>query len=107
MNGPPLSSQERRILEEIEADLRTDRDLDSALSGMRMTLLRRARCAAQSWGRDPVVLRLLLILGSVGLLCLAIVVRASVILVPAVVLWVVGVSVLLRRNARRRGNPGR
>lgn len=104
MNGPPLSSQERRILEEIEADLRTDRDLDRELSGMRMKPLRRAGYAVQVWRRDPAVLRLLLILGSVALLCLAIIVRMPVVLVPAVVVWVVGVTMLGRR-ARHRETP--
>jgi len=41
MEGPALSPRERQLLDEIEADLRTDAVLDTELSTMRIVHLRR------------------------------------------------------------------
>ncbi|MFE9424051.1 hypothetical protein ACFYNO_13925 [Kitasatospora sp. NPDC006697] len=41
MEGPALSPRERQLLDEIEADLRTDTVLDTELSTMRIIHLRR------------------------------------------------------------------
>ncbi len=103
MNGLPLSSQEQRILEEIEADLRLDRDLDSALSGMRMRRFRRAGFALREWGRGWARVGLLLLVGcSFALLGLAVAVPRSSVLVPAVLVWMLTVTALLNRKPRGR-----
>ncbi|GAA1957646.1 hypothetical protein [Kitasatospora viridis] len=41
MEGPALSPREQQLLDEIEADLRTDAVLDTELSTMRIVHLRR------------------------------------------------------------------
>ncbi|QMU71324.1 DUF3040 domain-containing protein [Streptacidiphilus sp. P02-A3a] len=109
MNGPPLSWQEQKILEEIETELRTDRDLDSELSAMRVTPLRRARFALREWGRSRarVVLLLLSVAASLALLGLAVAAPRSVVLVPAVLVWMLTVTTLLNHGVRQRGDQRR
>jgi hypothetical protein len=51
MEGPALSPRERQLLEEIEADLRTDSVLDSELSTMRVIRARRLLNLLTPWRR--------------------------------------------------------
>lgn len=109
MNGPPLSWQERKILEEIEADLRLDRDLDSELSGMHVTRFRRAGFALRGWGRSRAraALLLLLLAASLALLGVAVAAPRSAVLVPAILVWMLTVTALLNHRARQRDTERR
>jgi len=119
MNGQSLSWQERKILEEIETDLRADRQLDSELSGMRLRRHRRAAFALlgrgprgrpasdrgqepREPGHGPLPGRLVLLLAccSIGLFCLAVEVRTAAVLALLVLVWVVALTVLIHRRAR-------
>jgi hypothetical protein len=51
MEGPALSPREQQLLDEIEADLRTDAVLDSELSGMRVIRMRRLLNLLTPWRR--------------------------------------------------------
>ncbi|TQF06729.1 hypothetical protein E6W39_36755 [Kitasatospora acidiphila] len=51
MEGPALSPREQQLLEEIEADLRTDSVLDTELSTMRVIRMRRLLNLLTPWRR--------------------------------------------------------
>lgn len=110
MDGPALSGWERRLLEEIESDLRQDTRLDRKLSTMGAKAPGRVRRACRGVGRRisaGVVLTALMMTA----ICLGVGVRtpAAAVLVALGVVWVatvaaaVAASELLRRRREARG----
>ncbi|MFJ8473428.1 hypothetical protein [Kitasatospora sp. NPDC094011] len=112
MDGPALSGRERRLLEEIESDLRQDTRLDRKLSTMGVNPPNRFRAALRGVGRrvSAGVLLTALVMTS---LCVAIGVRTptTAVLTALGVVWAatvaasVAATVLLRRR-RERGAGG-
>ncbi|MFF2145595.1 hypothetical protein [Kitasatospora sp. NPDC058190] len=111
MDGPALSGWERRLLEEIESDLRQDTRLDRKLSTMGAKRPSRVLGALRSAGRRisaGVVLTALVMTA----ICLSIGVRTptTAVLIALGVVWTASVAAavataeLLRR--RRRGASG-
>ncbi|WP_395292810.1 hypothetical protein ACF9IK_03785 [Kitasatospora hibisci] len=111
MDGPALSGRERRLLEEIECDLRQDTKLDRRLSTMGAKQPSRVRTVLQGAARKvpPGVLMTALVMSAI---CLSIGVRAptTAAVVTVAVVWAAsvgiafGVAVVLRR--RRPGAEG-
>ncbi|MFF4380755.1 DUF3040 domain-containing protein [Kitasatospora sp. NPDC001547] len=113
MDGPALSGWERRLLEEIESDLRQDTRLDRKLSTMGAKPPSRARGVLRAVGRRisaGVVLTALVM----TVICLGVGVRTPVtsVLVALGVVWVATVAAavataeLLRRRRAAHGGPG-
>ncbi|MBO1419429.1 DUF3040 domain-containing protein [Streptomyces sp. FH025] len=111
MDGPALSGWERRLLEEIESDLRQDARLDRKLSTMGAKPPSRARRALRSVGRRitaGVVLTALVMTA----FCLSIGARTptTAVLTALGVVWAASVaaavaaSELLRRRSARRAD---
>ncbi|WP_406194323.1 DUF3040 domain-containing protein [Kitasatospora sp. NBC_01560] len=110
MDGPALSGRERRLLEEIESELRQDARLDRRLSTMGAKPPSRLRKVPRRLARKtpPGVLMTALVMSAI---CLSIGVRAptTAALVTVALVWAlsvavsVGVAVLLRR--RRPARP--
>ncbi|MFB7471462.1 hypothetical protein [Kitasatospora sp. NPDC056184] len=131
MDGPALSGRERRLLDEIEGELRRDTGLDRRLSSMGAKRSSRFGSAMRDAGRRmPVgVLMTALVMSAV---CLSVAVRkpTATVAIASAVVWVgsvalaAGLSALLRhhrrgreetvddllddgyREPRRRGRPG-
>ncbi|MFF7454272.1 hypothetical protein [Kitasatospora sp. NPDC008115] len=111
MDGPALSGRERRLLAEIEGELRRDTRLDRRLSTMGAKRPSRLGSALCGLGRRvPVgVLMTALVMSAI---CLSVAVRkpSAVMAVATAAVWVgsvvlaAGVSALLRRH--RRGRAG-
>ncbi|MEV7186144.1 hypothetical protein [Kitasatospora sp. NPDC093102] len=110
MDGPALSGWERRLLEEIESDLRQDTRLDRKLSTMGAKPPSRVRGVLRGLGRRisaGVVLTVLVMTA----ICLGVGVRTPVtaVLVALGVVWVatvaaaIAASELLRRRRTARG----
>ncbi|MFD0399540.1 hypothetical protein ACFVHI_15870 [Kitasatospora sp. NPDC127121] len=110
MDGPALSGWERRLLEEIESDLRQDTRLDRKLSTMGAKPPSRVRRVLRGVGRRlsaGVVLTALVM----SAICLSIGVRTptTAVLTALGVVWAASVaaaiatSALLRRRAAGRG----
>ncbi|MEV7927836.1 hypothetical protein [Kitasatospora sp. NPDC088779] len=110
MDGPALSGWERRLLEEIESDLRQDTRLDRKLSTMGAKSPSRARRVLRGVGRRlsaGVVLTALVM----SAICLSIGVRTptTAVLTALGLVWAASVaaaiatSALLRRRAAGRG----
>ncbi|MFB6889565.1 hypothetical protein ACFCX4_09660 [Kitasatospora sp. NPDC056327] len=112
MDGPALSGRERRLLAEIEGDLRRDTRLDRRLSTMGARPRNRLADALRGLGRrvPSGVLMTALVMSAV---CLSIAVRkpTAAVAVASAVIWVGSVALasavaaLLRRRRRRRGEP--
>ncbi|MFG2907903.1 hypothetical protein ACGF13_22915 [Kitasatospora sp. NPDC048286] len=113
MDGPALSGWERRLLEEIESDLRQDTRLDRKLSTMGAKPPGRVRGVLRAVGRRisaGVVLTALMMTA----ICLGVGVRtpAPAVLVALGVVWAatvaaaVAASELLRRRRTARGAAG-
>ncbi|MFF1905220.1 hypothetical protein [Kitasatospora sp. NPDC058218] len=110
MDGPALSGRERRLLEEIESDLRQDSRLDRRLSTMGVKQPGRVRVGLRRAGRrlPPGVVMTALVMSAI---CLSIGVRTPTVpvLIAVVLVWTISVgvaavvAVLLRR--RRAGGP--
>ncbi len=112
MDGPALSGRERRLLDEIECDLRRDTRLDRRLSTMGAERPRRfAKALRRLGGRLPTgVLMTALVMAAI---CLSIAVRkpTTVVAIATAAVWVgsvalaAGLSTLLRRHRRHRVDP--
>ncbi|MFC5667716.1 DUF3040 domain-containing protein [Kitasatospora misakiensis] len=113
MDGPALSGRERRLLDEIECDLRRDTRLDRRLSTMGAAERpRRLWNALRGLGhRLPTgVLMTALVMAAI---CLSIAVRrpTTVVAIATAAVWVgsvalaAGLSALLRRHRRHRAEP--
>ncbi|MFJ8430840.1 hypothetical protein ACIQ9P_06025 [Kitasatospora sp. NPDC094019] len=112
MDGPALSGRERRLLAEIECDLRRDTRLDRRLSTMGAEHPRRFGSALRGFGRrlPTGVLMTALVMAA---LCLSIAVRkpTAVVAIATAAVWVgsvmiaAGLSVVLRRHRRHRVDP--
>ncbi|GAA1384151.1 hypothetical protein GCM10009639_05330 [Kitasatospora putterlickiae] len=110
MDGPGLSSRERRILAEIEGDLRADRRLDQRLRTMRFVLPGAPGRALDAAARVPGSVLALLTALSVGLLLVGATVHTAVALTLFSVVWLPTVVLLSARGLRtrsHRGCPGR
>ncbi|WP_188303723.1 DUF3040 domain-containing protein [Streptomyces sp. CBMA123] len=110
MDGPALSGWERRLLEEIESDLRQDTRLDRKLSTMGAGRPNRVLAALRSAGRRisaGVVLTVLVMTA----ICAGIGVRtpATAVLIALGVVWAASVAAAVAATAllRRRRGPGR
>ncbi|MFH9352540.1 DUF3040 domain-containing protein [Kitasatospora sp. NPDC017646] len=108
MDGPALSGWERRLLEEIESDLRQDTRLDRKLSTMGAKRPNRAASALHAVGRriSAGVLLTVLVMTSI---CLGIGVRtpATSVLVALGVVWAASVAASVAATEllrRRRGD---
>ncbi|MFF7586232.1 DUF3040 domain-containing protein [Kitasatospora purpeofusca] len=99
MDGPGLSSRERRILAEIEGDLREDRGLDRRLRTMRRVLPVRVLDSA---ARVPATVLVVLVSLSLGLLMVSARVHTAAPLALFAVIWLPSVLLLLARLVRRR-----
>ncbi|MFF2046011.1 hypothetical protein ACFVVX_36875 [Kitasatospora sp. NPDC058170] len=116
MDGPALSGRERRLLDEIEGDLRQDARLDRRLSTMGAKRPSRFRGTLRGLARripSGVVMTALVL----SAICLSIGVRTPTapVLTALALVWAfgvavsVGVVVLLRRRrtgGHERGGPG-
>ncbi|MER6397314.1 hypothetical protein ACFWA9_34045 [Kitasatospora sp. NPDC059973] len=112
MDGPALSGRERRLLEEIESDLRQDARLNRRLSTMGVKRPGRVRGGlSRLWHRLPAgVVMTALVMSAI---CLSIGVRTPTVpvLTAVVLVWTVSVAVaavvalLLRRRRRAAGIP--
>ncbi|MER7753216.1 hypothetical protein [Kitasatospora sp. NPDC097643] len=115
MDGPALSGWERRLLEEIESDLRQDTRLDRKLSTMGAKPPSRVRGVLHAAGRRMSAGVLLTAL-VMSVICISIGVRTptTAVLTALGVVWAASVAaaaaatvLLRRRTARRdRGEPG-
>ncbi|MFE9426329.1 DUF3040 domain-containing protein [Kitasatospora sp. NPDC006697] len=109
MDGTILSQRERRILAEIEAELRTDRRLDRALSSMRPRPVERLRGALRAAGRWPVAIAAVLVVLSASLALAAPRDHTPTALALFGAVWLVTLVVcgarLAARRADRRGDP--
>ncbi|MDY0810866.1 hypothetical protein [Kitasatospora purpeofusca] len=101
MDGPALSWSERRKLNEIENDLRADRELERELTGMRLSARRQTAYALDALRRIPAVAQSLLVVTSVGLLAAAVRLRPSGALVLFGLVWAVTLAVLAAHAAHR------
>ncbi|WP_380281807.1 hypothetical protein [Kitasatospora purpeofusca] len=109
MDGPALSGRERRLLDEIEGELRRDTRLDRRLSTMGAK--RSSRCGSTLRGlgrRVPVgVLMTALVMSAI---CLSVAVRkpTATVAIASAVVWIgsvalaAGLSALLRHHRRGR-----
>ncbi|MFB8242974.1 DUF3040 domain-containing protein [Kitasatospora purpeofusca] len=102
MDGPGLSSRERRILAEIEGDLRADPGLDRRLRTMRCVLPVRAVRVLDSAARVPATVLVAMASLSLGLLMLSATVHTPAALALFAAVWLPSVLLLLARLARRR-----
>lgn len=111
MDGPALSGWERRLLEEIESDLRQDTRLDRKLSTMGAKRPSRLRKALRSVGRRLSAGVVLTVLVTTAI-CLSIGVRtpSAAVLTALGVVWaasvaaaVVAAELLRRRRGARTG----
>ncbi|MFB7668515.1 DUF3040 domain-containing protein [Kitasatospora sp. NPDC056138] len=100
MDGPVLSARERQILAVIEAELRTDTELDRRLRSMR---LGRVRHAVQMLCRVPVNVLVLLAACSFGLLSVGVRVHSYPALGAFALVCAATVVLLVARGARRLG----
>ncbi|MFG3055339.1 hypothetical protein ACGFZP_30930 [Kitasatospora sp. NPDC048239] len=114
MDGPALSGRERRLLEEIEGDLRQDARLDRRLSTMGAKRPSRFRRTLRGLARripSGVVMTALVL----AAICLSIGVRTPTVpvLTAIALVWALGVAVsvgvivLLRRRRTGEGGRGR
>ncbi|MFE6746311.1 DUF3040 domain-containing protein [Kitasatospora purpeofusca] len=101
MDGPALSDRERRILAEIEGELRTDRRLDRRLRTMRRVLPARAVRSLDSAARVPVAVLVFLAALSLGLLMVSASVHTASAAAFFAVVWLPSALLLLARLCRR------
>ncbi|MEV6977037.1 hypothetical protein [Kitasatospora sp. NPDC093806] len=109
MDGPALSGRERRLLAEIECDLRRDTRLDRRLSTMGASRSSRVGDALRGLGRRVPTAVLMTAL-AMSALCLSVAVRrpTATVLVAVTAVWVgsvglaAGLSALLHRRRRAR-----
>ncbi|MEU6233948.1 hypothetical protein [Kitasatospora sp. NPDC047058] len=109
MDGPALSGRERRLLEEIESDLRQDTRLDRRLSTMGAKQPSRFRTGLRRVGEKlpPGVLMTALVM---SVICLSVGVRTPTtpVLVAVALVWALSVAAAVGAAALlRRRRPGR
>ncbi|MFJ1753481.1 hypothetical protein [Kitasatospora sp. NPDC088134] len=107
MDGPALSARELLILQQIEAELGNDQELEHALRTMRLPRTARLRRALAARPRIVAVALACCLILSFGLLGLAVALNAPVLLGAVVTAWVVLLATLtvtagVRRRRRRR-----
>ncbi|MER7705710.1 hypothetical protein ABTX81_22810 [Kitasatospora sp. NPDC097605] len=100
MDGPGLSSRERRILAEIEGDLRADRRLDQRLRTMRFVLPGRVGGAMEAAARASGSVLALLTALSLGLLLVSATLHTAVALALFSVVWLATGVLLVARRVR-------
>ncbi|MFD8595664.1 hypothetical protein ACFV1L_11730 [Kitasatospora sp. NPDC059646] len=103
MDGPALSPRELVILQQIEAELGSDLELERELRTMRPARLARLRRSLVARPRSVVVVIACCLALSFGLLGLAVALRSPVLLVAVVAAWGTALAALmiLARLARR------
>ncbi|RKE17187.1 hypothetical protein [Streptomyces sp. TLI_171] len=109
MDGPALSPRELLILEQIEAELGNDQELERELRTMRPATWARLRRTLVARPRMVVAALACCLAFSFGLLGLAVALDEPALLVAVVAAWVVLLALLTaaaRRHRRRRGRHG-
>ncbi|KDN87943.1 hypothetical protein [Kitasatospora cheerisanensis] len=103
MDGPALSPRELVILQQIEAELGSDLELERELRTMRPARLARLRRSLVARPRSVVVVIACCLALSFGLLGLAVALRAPVLLVAVVAAWgtTLAALMILAHLARR------
>jgi hypothetical protein len=101
MDGPTLSGREKRILEEIENDLRADGRLDRELSTMRPAGPARVGRILLAIGHVPLTAVALLTALSIALVPVGATVRSAQTLLLFGVIWALTLVLLLARVSHR------